>query len=55
MSEDCDASGDVVAEDWYVLFLDLTSEYFDFCGFFKRSLDVVASCEYGYLWSLFVE
>jgi len=55
VSEYCDASGNVVAEDWYVSFLDLAAEYFDFCGFFERSLYVVASSKYNYFWSLCVE
>jgi len=55
VSEDCDASGNVVAEDGYVSFLNLAAEYFDFCGFFEWGLYVIASSEYRYFWSLFVK
>jgi len=54
VAEDCDASWDVVAEDWYVSFSDLASEYFDLGCFFEWGLYVAASGEYCDLWVLFV-
>jgi len=46
VSKYCDASGNVVTNDWYVSFSDLTSEYFDLSCFPEWSLYVAAPGEH---------